>query len=207
MIENALLSVGLLIVVAKLLEGVLRRFRINAIVAYTATGILLGPVAGVIEPTGEMQILPGIGIFLLFFLIGLDELDISGFMLTPPAINAVIRRTRSPAPTRMPEPLPPSLARFALDDITVGDILDRTRTFPGPSLSVRAFADRWIAPHQQDYVIVDKGELAGIVSLPMLRYVPKESWSTTRLAGWPGSCDPVRRRRGRTSRWRTCGSE
>ena len=80
MIENALLSVGLLIVVAKLLEGVLRRFRINAIVAYTATGILLGPVAGVIEPTGEMQILLGIGIFLLFFLIGLDELDISGFM-------------------------------------------------------------------------------------------------------------------------------
>ena len=80
MIENALLSVGLLIVVAKLLEGVLRRFRLNAIVAYTATGILLGPVAGVIEPTAEMQILLGIGIFLLFFLIGLDELDISGFM-------------------------------------------------------------------------------------------------------------------------------
>ena len=478
MIENALLSVGLLIVVAKLLEGVLRRFRLNAIVAYTATGILLGPIAGVIEPTGEMQILLGIGIFLLFFLIGLDELDISGFMaavrgryfvaaalsvlipllaalavtsdivhdfglgldyteaialagilsltslgvaakvlvdeghlrdpigirifttaliaeliallvvgftigehthemswsgvlvllaqiagftvvtwilasrvipplivllqrflyvpqlsfglvlgglfltvagaakmglhgslgallfgaalsgmpyqvrrdiapgmrsvaeglfvplffaaaglhlslsfteipiltivalvlvpligkfagaligalvarldtpfalatglmakgvaevalllvlletgvigrdvfsllvlimfgyilLTPPAINAVIRRTRSPAPTRMPEPLPPSLARFALDDITVGDILDRTRTFPDPSLSVRAFADRWIAPHQQDYVIVDKGELAGIVSLPMLRYVPKVTWSTTLLS-------------------------
>ena len=80
MVENALLSVGLLIVVAKLLEGVLRRFRINAIVAYTATGIPLGPIAGVIEPTGEMQILLGIGIFLLFFLIGLDELDISGFM-------------------------------------------------------------------------------------------------------------------------------
>ena len=478
MIENALLSVGLLIVVAKLLEGVLRRFRINAIVAYTATGILLGPIAGVIEPTGEMQILLGIGIFLLFFLIGLDELDISGFMaavrgryfvaaalsvlvpllaamavtsdivhdfglgltyteaialagilsltslgvaakvlvdeghlrepigirifttaliaeliallvvgftigddtremswsgvlvllaqiagftvvtwilasrvipplimllqrflyvpqlsfglvlgglfltvagaakmglhgslgallfgaalsgmpyqvrrdiapgmrsvaeglfvplffaaaglhlslsftelpvstiaalvlvplvgkfagaligalvarldtpfalatglmakgvaevalllvlletgvigrdlfsllvlimfgyilLTPPAINAVIHRTRSSVPTGLPDPLPPSLARFALDDITVGDILDRARTFPDPSLSVRAFADRWIAPHQQDYVIVDKGELAGIVSLRMLRYVPKETWSTTRLA-------------------------
>ena len=494
MIEHALLSVGLLIVVAKLLEGVLRRFRINAIVAYTATGILLGPIAGVIEPTGEMQILLGIGIFLLFFLIGLDELDISGFMaavrgryfvaaalsvlvpllaamavtsdivhdfglgldyteaialagilsltslgvaakvlvdgghlrepigirifttaliaeliallvvgftigehthqmswsgvlvllaqiagftvvtwvlasrvipplivvlqrilyvpqlsfglvlgglfltvagatsmglhgslgallfgaalsgmphqvrrdiapgmrsvaeglfvplffaaaglhlslsftelpvptiaalvlvplagkfagalvgalvarldtpfalatglmakgvaevalllvllenevigrdvfsllvlimfgyilLTPPAINAVIHRTRSPASTRLPEPLPPSLARFALDDVTVGDVLDRARTFPDSSLSVRAFADRWIVPHQQDYVVVDKGEMAGIVSLPMLRYVPKESWSATPLARivrrdpprtWPG--EPV----------------
>ena len=80
MIEEALLSIGLLVVVAKLVEGVLRRFRVNAIVAYTATGILLGPIAGIIEPTGEMQILLGIGIFLLFFLIGLDELDISAFM-------------------------------------------------------------------------------------------------------------------------------
>ena len=477
MIENALLSVGLLIVVAKLIEGVFRRFRVNAIVAYTATGILLGPIAGIIEPTGEMQILLGIGIFLLFFLIGLDELDITGFMaairgryfvaailsvlvpllaamavtsdivhdfglgldfnesialagilaltslgvaakvlvdegylrepigirifttaliaelialllvgftlgqhthqmswggvlvllvqiagftvvtwvlasrvipplimllqrflyvpqlsfglvlgglfltvvgaekmglhgslgallfgaalsgmpyqvrrdiapgmrsaaeglfvplffaaaglhlslsftelpgltiaalvfvplvgkfagaligalvarldtpfalatglmakgvaevalllvlletevigqdvfsllvlimfgyilLTPPAINAVIHRSRSSAPASLPEPLPPSLARFALDDIAVGDILDRTRTYPDPTLSVRAFADRWIVPYQQDYVIVDKGELAGIVSLSMLRYLPKDSWSTTRV--------------------------
>ena len=478
MIHDALLSIGLLIVVAKLLEGVLRRFRINAIVAYTVTGILLGPVAGVIEPTGEMQILLGIGIFLLFFLIGLDELDISGFMaavrgryfvaailsvlvpllaamaitsdivhdfglgldfsdsialagilaltslglaakvlidggylrepigirifttaliaeliallvvgftigehthemswsgvlillvqiagftvvtwvlasrvipplimllqrilyvpqlsfglvlgglfltvagaermglhgslgallfgaalsgmpyqvrrdiapgmrsvaeglfvplffaaaglhlslsftelpgvtiaalvlvplvgkfagaligalvarldtpfalatglmakgvaevalllvlletgaigrdvfsllvlimfgyilLTPPAINAVIHRSRSSSTvTGLPESLPPSLARFALDDITVDDILDPKRSYPDSTLSVRAFADRWIVPHQQDYVVVDKGELTGIVSLGMLRYLPKDSWSTTRV--------------------------
>ena len=477
MIENALLSIGLLVVVAKLVEGVLRRFRLNSIVAYTATGILLGPVAGIIQPTGEIQILLGIGIFLLFFLIGLDELDISGFMaavrgryfvaatlsvlvpllaamavtsdvvhdfglgldftqsvalagilsltslgvaakvlvdeghlrepigirifttaliaelialllvgftigehthqmsvsgvlvllaqiagfavvtwvlasrvippvivllqrslyvpqlsfglvlgglfltvagaakmglhgslgallfgaalsgmpyqvrrdiapgmrsvaeglfvplffaaaglhlslsftdlpaltiaalvvvplagkfagaligalvarldtpfalatglmakgvaevalllvlletgviaqdvfsllvlimfgyilLTPPAINAVIRRSRSLASEALPDPLPPSLARFALDNITAGDILDRMRSYPHPALTVRTFADRWIVPHQQDYVVVDKGELAGIVSLRMLRYVPKESWSTTTL--------------------------
>ena len=80
MIQNALLSIGLLVVVAKLLEGLLRRFRINAIVAYTLTGILLGPIAGIIEPNSEMHVLLGIGIFLLFFLIGLDDLDISSFM-------------------------------------------------------------------------------------------------------------------------------
>ena len=80
MIEEALLSIGLVIVVAKLVEGLLRHFRLNSIVAYTATGILLGPVAGIVEPTGEIQILLGIGIFLFFFLIGLDELDISGFI-------------------------------------------------------------------------------------------------------------------------------
>ena len=477
MLEEALLSIGLVIVVAKLVEGLLRHFRLNAIVAYTATGILLGPVAGIVEPTGEMQILLGIGIFLFFFLIGLDELDISGFiaairgrffaiaiisvfisliaalsvtsdliydfglnltfagslalagilsltslgvvakvlvdegrlkepigiqifttaliaelltlllvgftigdhvqhlswksvlillgkiagftvitwvlasrvlpplivllkrflhvpqlsfglilgglfmtvvgaehmglhgslgallfgaalsklpyhvrrdiipgmrstaeglfvplffasaglhlslsftelpgwtivalvviplvgkfagafigafvaglampfalatglmakgvaemalllvlfeldvigppvfsllvlimlayiLLTPLAIRAVVNRVRPPAQATLPESLPPSLARFALDDITVGDILDRTRTYPDPAMSVRAFADQWIVPHQQDYAVVEKGELYGIVSVSLLRYVPKESWSNTPL--------------------------
>ena len=46
---------------------------------------------------------------------------------------------------------------------------------------MRAFADRWIVPSQQDYVIVDEGELAGVVSLGMLRYLPKASWSSARL--------------------------
>ena len=50
MLEDALLSVGLLIVVAKLAEGIFRRFRLNSIVAYTATGVLLGPVLGGVEP-------------------------------------------------------------------------------------------------------------------------------------------------------------
>ncbi|MCY4626004.1 MAG: cation:proton antiporter, partial [Acidobacteria bacterium] len=81
MIYEALLSAGLLIVFSKLLEGVLRRFRLNAIVAYTAAGILLGPVTGIVDPSGEVQVLLGVGIFLFFFLIGLDELDISGFLV------------------------------------------------------------------------------------------------------------------------------
>ena len=491
MLEEALLSIGLVIVVAKLAEGFLRHFRLNSIVAYTATGILLGPVAGIVEPTGEMQILLGIGIFLFFFLIGLDELDISGFiaaihgrffvvsiisvllsliialfvtsdviydfglgltftgslalagvlsltslgvvakvlvdegrlkepigiqifttaliaelltlllvgftigehvkhlgwesvlilpvkiavftvatwvlasrvlpplivllkrflhvpqlsfglilgglfltvvgaehmglhgslgallfgaalsklpyhvrrdvvpgmrstaeglfvplffasaglhlslsftelsvwtivalvfvplvgkfsaafiaavvarldvpfvlatglmakgvaemalllvlldigmighdvfsllvlimlayiLLTPLAIRAVVNRVKPSEGGALPESLPPSLARFMLDDITVGDILDRTRTYPDPSMSVRTFADQWIVPHQQDYAVVDHGELSGIVSLSMLRYLPKEAWSHTplrklarprALETWPG---------------------
>ncbi len=491
MLEEALLSIGLVIVVAKLAEGLLRHFRLNSIVAYTATGILLGPIAGIVEPTSEMQILLGIGIFLFFFLIGLDELDISGFiaaihgrffvasiisvllsliialsvtsdviydfglgltftgslalagilsltslgvvakvlvdegrlkepigiqifttaliaelltlllvgftigehvkhlgwesvlilpvkiavftlvtwvlasrvlpslivllkrflhvpqfsfglilgglfltvvgaehmglhgslgallfgaalsklpyhvrrdvvpgmrstaeglfvplffasaglhlslafielpawtivalvlvplagkfsaafiaavvarldvpfvlatglmakgvaemalllvlldigmighdvfsllvlimlayiMLAPLAIRAVVNKVKPSEGGTLPESLPPSLARFMLDDITVGDILDRTRTYPDPSMSVRAFADQWIVPHQQDYAVVDHGELSGIVSLSMLRYLPKEAWSHTPLRKlarprvletWPG---------------------
>lgn len=103
-------------------------------------------------------------------------------LLTPPLISYAVNRAK-PLDRRatLPDDLPPSLTRFALDDITVGDVIDRTRGYPGPALSVRTFADRWIVPHQQDYVIADKGEFFGIVSLSMLRYLPKGAWSDTRL--------------------------
>ena len=65
MLEHALLSTGLLIVVAKLAEGILQRFRLNSIVAYTATGILLGPVTGIVEINSYLQILLSIGIFFI----------------------------------------------------------------------------------------------------------------------------------------------
>ena len=94
MLEHALLSTGLLIVVAKLAEGILQRFRLNSIVAYTATGILLGPVTGVVEINSYLQILLSIGIFLYFFLIGLDELDVSAFM------SAIHRGSSSPRSSR-----------------------------------------------------------------------------------------------------------
>ena len=44
MIE-ALLSLGPLIIAAKLAEAALARFGVNSTIAYAATGILLGPVA------------------------------------------------------------------------------------------------------------------------------------------------------------------
>ena len=49
-------------------------------------------------------------------------------------------------------------------------------------MSVRDFADRWILPYRQDYVVAEKGELVGIVSLAMLRYLPRHAWSDTPLA-------------------------
>ena len=74
MIEEALLSIGLLIVAAKLAEGILRRFRINSIVAYAATGVVLGPVMGIVEPTVELEMLLTIGVFLFFFLTDVTHL-------------------------------------------------------------------------------------------------------------------------------------
>ena len=81
---EALLFIGLLIVVAKLFEGVLSRVGLSSIVAYTLAGIILGPVTGliVIEETEQIKIFLDIGVFIFFFLIGLDEIDITGFMST-----------------------------------------------------------------------------------------------------------------------------
>ena len=82
MISEALLHIGLLIVVAKLTEGVLHRFGLVSIVAYTLAGVLLGPVTGIVEPTRDIQLFLSVGVFVLFFLIGIDELDLPGFMAT-----------------------------------------------------------------------------------------------------------------------------
>ena len=86
-IRESLLSLGLLIIVAKLAEGVFRRLRLNAIVAYAAAGILLGPTlqsltGWSIHPTGHIDLLLTLGIFIFFFLIGLDEIDMSSFVAT-----------------------------------------------------------------------------------------------------------------------------
>ena len=45
-IHEVLFSVGLLIVVAKLLEGVFKRFGLSSIIAYATTGVVLGPLTG-----------------------------------------------------------------------------------------------------------------------------------------------------------------
>ena len=103
-------------------------------------------------------------------------------LLSPPAIGFAVNRAKPSERVTLPDSLPPSLARFALDDIVVDDILDRARDYPDPEMTVREFADRWVSPHQQDYVIAERGRLAGIVSLGMLRYLPKESWSVTPLS-------------------------
>ena len=82
MVLEVLLTLGLLVVVAKLAEGVLSRFGLSSIIAYTATGVVLGPVLGIAEATPEIQLFLGIGILVLFFLVGLDEIDIPGFVAT-----------------------------------------------------------------------------------------------------------------------------
>ena len=121
-------------------------------------------------------------------------------LLVPPVINTAIRGAKPSQQDASSVPTLPSLAHldFALDDITVGDILDRSRSYPEASQSVRAFVDRWVVPNQQDYLVVEQGRLLGIVSLSMLRYLPKKLWLGTHVGKfvrkdppWVRSSEPV----------------
>ena len=102
-------------------------------------------------------------------------------LIIPIGISSAIKRVtpaKAPAPI---EEMPPSLYRFALEGIKVKDILDRARIYPDQSLTVKVFTEQWLRPGQHDYVVVDQGKLAGIMSLGMLRYLPRNEWDTTQL--------------------------
>lgn len=79
---DLLISLGLLLIIAKLLEGVATRLRQSALVAYVAAGIVLGPVLGAVEATRDLELFFGIGVVFLFFLIGAEEMDVSGLAAT-----------------------------------------------------------------------------------------------------------------------------
>ena len=107
-----------------------------------------------------------------------------GYILfMPPVISFTVgRASRRLDPSTRVDDIPRGIVRFALDDIKVDDIMDRTRRHPSPEVSVRDFTERWTVPHQQDYVVVDRDSVAGIVSLGMLRYLPKEAWPSAALS-------------------------
>ena len=103
-------------------------------------------------------------------------------LLTPMGISYSIRRLKRSEAVTSEDRIPPSLERFALVDIKIDHILDRSRSHPDQSLTVRTFAENWLLPEQHDYVVVDHGKLVGIVSLSMLRYLPRSEWERTPLS-------------------------
>ena len=103
-------------------------------------------------------------------------------LLTPMGITFALRRLKHAEAVTSDDQTPPLLDRFALEGIRVKDILDRSRSHPEQSLTVKAFAERWLLPEQHDYVVVEHGKLVGIVSLSMLRYLPRSEWEHTPLS-------------------------
>ena len=102
-------------------------------------------------------------------------------LLTPMGLSFAVRRVQHTDVVAEGAGLPQMIERFVLSDIQVRDILDRTRVYPEQTLTVRNFVDHWTTPEQHDYVVVDGGQLAGIVSLSMLRYLPRSRWGDTPL--------------------------
>ena len=102
-------------------------------------------------------------------------------LLTPMGISFAVKRTRHMDEVAVPGAISPMMERFVLGDIHVKDILDQTRIYPDQTITVRNFVDHWTTPEQHDYVVVDGGHLAGIVSLSLLRYLPRTQWAHTSL--------------------------
>ena len=96
----------------------------------------------------------------------------------PPFIGLAINRARVAAEPNAPHAVMPSFARYALEDVSVDDVLDTGRPLPRSSLSfVRDFTEHWLTPEQHDYVVVgEDGEFAGILSLHRLRRTPRDRW-------------------------------
>ncbi len=103
-------------------------------------------------------------------------------MLTPLGIGFALRRTAYSTGEIPSDELPRSFERFVLDEIRVRDILDDYRAHPEASQTVKTFAEDWLLQEQQDYVVVDNGDLSGIVSVGMLRYLPRSEWDHTPLS-------------------------
>ena len=110
-------------------------------------------------------------------------------LFMPPVISFAVNRASRRQNLESPiDDIPRGIVRFALDNVTVNDILDRSRRLPSPSVSVREFTERWALARQYDYVVADGDALAGIVSMGTFRYLPKSAWPQHDV----GRCDAER---------------
>ena len=102
-------------------------------------------------------------------------------VVMPAAIGLATGRAKDLESSKPPTAVPPSFARHALKGVRVSSIMDRTRVYPAPDLSVEAFLNEWTIPNQLDYIVMENGVLVGAVSLPRLRRVGDRSSAETPL--------------------------
>lgn len=76
---NLLLDIGLLLAAAKIAEQLLGRSGLHPAVACTLAGAVLGPLTGIVQPPEAADILLFAAAF-VFFVMGLDEVDLPGFV-------------------------------------------------------------------------------------------------------------------------------
>ena len=79
MVLEAILYLAVLIIAAKLFGEVMHRINQPTILGNVLAGIIVGPALfAIVQPIEEIDLFISIGIFFLFFMIGLQEIDLSG---------------------------------------------------------------------------------------------------------------------------------
>jgi Kef-type K+ transport system membrane component KefB len=79
MVFEAILYLAVLIVAAKLFGEIMHRIHQPTILGYVLAGIIVGPALfAIVQPIEEIDLFISIGVFFLFFLIGLEEIDLAG---------------------------------------------------------------------------------------------------------------------------------
>lgn len=74
-----ILYLAVLIIAAKLLGEVFRRINQPTIIGNVLAGVIVGPALfSIVQPIDEIDLFVSIGVFFLFFLIGLEEIDLAG---------------------------------------------------------------------------------------------------------------------------------
>lgn len=76
--HEVLLQTGALVALAKLAEALAVRARLSPLAGWVGAGLLLGPVVGWAHPSDGLSLLASLGLALLFFLVGADEMDPAG---------------------------------------------------------------------------------------------------------------------------------
>ena len=73
------LYIGVLLLAAKLFGEIMHRINQPTILGNVLAGIIVGPALfALVQPIEEIELFISIGVFFLFFLIGLEEIDLAG---------------------------------------------------------------------------------------------------------------------------------
>ena len=79
MVFEAILYLAILIVAAKLFGEIMHRINQPTILGNVLAGIIVGPALfAIVQPIEAIELFISIGVFFLFFLIGLEEIDLAG---------------------------------------------------------------------------------------------------------------------------------
>ncbi len=78
---EGILFLGLLIIGGKVFEEVFVKLRLPGLLGNVLAGIVLGPSGlSLVKPSLEISLFTSLGIFFLFFLVGVEEIDVAGLI-------------------------------------------------------------------------------------------------------------------------------